>query len=358
MLEYIRERQNCWEYLKQLEIPIFIYGMGDGALKILSVFKKYKIPCAGFFASDEFVRGHYFEGHLVHKLSEIEGQVDDFAIVLAFAAGYRSLYDKVRELSGRHILLAPDVPVVTDSTPAEDLFTYEYCLAHAGQLDRVYNLLADEQSKIVFSDVLNFKISGRIDYLHRCTTEREEVYKNLCPLRQDEVFVDLGAYTGDTAEEFISACGGEYKKIYAFEPNRRNFRKMLGNLQGQREIELFCGGAWDSTGKLSFTEGEGRMSRADLSGKNSSVDCYAVDDVMSGATIIKMDVEGAERRAILGAKKNIAAGASVFSALYHRNEDIFDIPLLLHEINPKLKFFIRHHLYIPAWETNLYAIQR
>ena len=61
--------------------------------------EKYKIPVSGFFASDEFVRGHYFEQHKVHSLTEIEAILDDFVIVLAFAAGYPSLYQKINEIS-------------------------------------------------------------------------------------------------------------------------------------------------------------------------------------------------------------------------------------------------------------------
>ena len=117
----IKETQSCWEFLQNTDLPIFIYGMGDGALKILSVFEKYHIPTSGFFASDEFVRGHSFEGHLVHKLSQIEQLVDDFVIVLAFAAGYESLYKRVNSIAEKHLLLAPDVPVAGGG-----LFDYDY----------------------------------------------------------------------------------------------------------------------------------------------------------------------------------------------------------------------------------------
>ena len=122
MLDFITERTDCWDFLKSTDLPVFIYGMGDGALKIMSVFERYGIPIAGFFASDEFVRGHVFQGHLVHTLSQIEALIDDFVIVLAFAAGYQSLYDRINEIAKRHTLLAPDVPVAGDT-----LFTYEYC---------------------------------------------------------------------------------------------------------------------------------------------------------------------------------------------------------------------------------------
>ena len=142
MLDFIKEKTDCWEFLRSTELPIFIYGMGDGAEKILRVFDMYNIPTAGFFASDEFVRGHYFKGHLVHSLSQIEALIDDFIIVLAFGAGYESLYNRINDMAKRHTLLAPDVPVVGDG-----LFTYSYCMENADKLQKVYDLLADDISK-------------------------------------------------------------------------------------------------------------------------------------------------------------------------------------------------------------------
>ena len=80
-------------------------------MKILKVFNEYKIPLAGFFASDEFVRGHFFEGHKVHKLSEIEDAVKNFVIVLAFACGYESLIEKadIIHLSTIHVEVEGDI---------------------------------------------------------------------------------------------------------------------------------------------------------------------------------------------------------------------------------------------------------
>ena len=69
MISFIVEKQSCWDRLKAEKRQIFIYGMGDGALKIMSVFKQRNITVSGIFASDDFVRGHSFEGFKVHKLS-------------------------------------------------------------------------------------------------------------------------------------------------------------------------------------------------------------------------------------------------------------------------------------------------
>ncbi len=351
MLDFIKEKQDCWDFLRTTELPVFIYGMGDGALKIMRVFEQYKIPLAGFFASDEFVRGHTFEGHLVHTLSQIEALIDEFVIVLAFAAGYQSLYDRINEIAKRHILLAPDVPVA-----GEGLFTYGYCLENAEKIQSVYDMLADEKSRQAYADVINFKISGKIDYLNGCTTPKEEIYSEIIRLGDDEVFVDLGAYNGDTVQEFTEACGGNFRHAYAFEPNPKNFRKLVKNLPEDERITLFNGAAWSRNGTIEFSANEGRMSRANGAGKTVEIPTYAIDEaVKEQATVIKLDVEGAEREAILGAKRHIEGGAKLLCSLYHRNEDMFELPLLIKGINPRLKFYVRHQLYIPAWETNLYC---
>ena len=99
------------------------------------------------------------------------------------------------------------------------------------------------------------------------------------------------------------------------------------------------------------------MSRENGSGKTVEIPVLAVDEAVSeNVTVLKLDVEGGEREAILGARRHIENGAKILCSLYHRNEDMFDLPLLIKSINPELKFYVRHQLYIPAWETNLYCV--
>lgn len=352
MLDFITEKTDCWEFLKNTDLPVFIYGMGDGALKIMRVFEQYGIPLAGFFASDEFVRGHTFQGHLVHTLSQIEALIDDFVIVLAFAAGYQSLYERINEIAKRHTLFAPDVPVA-----GEGLFTYAYCLENAEKIQAVYDMLADEKSRHTYANVINFKISGKIEYLNNCTSPKEEVYSSIIPLGDNEVFADLGAYNGDTAAEFITACGGKFRHLYAFEPNPKNFRKLTKNLPEDERITLLNAAAGRENSTVKISANEGRMSRENGSGKTVEIPVLALDEaVQENVTVLKLDVEGAEREAVLGAKRHIANGAKILCSLYHRSEDMFELPLLIKSINPELKFYVRHQLYIPAWETNLYCV--
>ena len=352
MLSFITEKQSCWDRLKAEKRPIFIYGMGDGALKIMSVFRERDIAVSGIFASDDFVRGHSFEGFRVHKLSEIEEMVDDFVVVLAFAAGYQDIVDKIHALAAKPPLYVPDVPVAGGG-----LFTYEYCIQNAEKIQLVYDSLADDYSRKVYANIINFKISGKIEYLSAVTSSKADIYHKIIKPTHAEVYVDLGAYNGDTIRELLEFTNGTYHSIYALEPDKKNFKKLAKFVDGMKHVYAYNAAAWCTDTSLPFAAKAGRQSAINASSDNF-VAARSVDSILENkyATIIKMDVEGFEREAIWGASQTISHySPKLMVALYHRNEDIFEIPLLIKSLNPNYKLYIRHQLYIPAWETNLYA---
>ena len=74
------------------------------------------------------------------------------------------------------------------------------------------------------------------------------------------------------------------------------------------------------------------------------------------ATLIKMDVEGAELQALRGAKQTLQKyKPKLLVACYHREEDLFRLPLLIKDLNPEYQLYFRKHPYIPAWEINIFA---
>lgn len=349
--DYFLNLPSYIDTLRQTVLPIFIYGMGDGCLKLLDIFKRYSIPCAGIFASDEFVRDKVFEGHKIHRLSEIESAVDDFIIALAFGAGYQSLIQKIDSLYSRRRLIVPDMPVVGGG-----LFTKEYMLEHFDELSKVYSLLADEQSRLVYRSLIEYKITGDIKVLKACESKPDEAY-SLLDLGENEVYSDLGAYTGDTIAEFIYHTQGRYSKIYAVEPNARNFRKLSENTHGLENIVLKNAAVGDHDGTITVTKGGGRMIRKAQSGVD--IPLIKLDTLLNGekCTYIKYDVEGSEAEAISGSEFSIKMYRPKLNvALYHRTEDIFSIPLYINSLLPESRLFIRHFPYYPAWDTNLYVL--
>ena len=103
---------SLWDHLAETSKPIIIYGMGDGAQKILDVCSLKNVKISGFMASDDFVRGHSFAGFEVKKLSDIERQFGDCIILVAFGTHIDEVIQRIIAISDRHELYAPDVPVI------------------------------------------------------------------------------------------------------------------------------------------------------------------------------------------------------------------------------------------------------
>lgn len=351
-LNYFLSLNSYIGILKSSDEPIFIYGMGDGCLKVLKIFDEYSIPCAGIFASDEFVRDKVFMGHKIRRLSEIEEMVERFTVVLAFGAGYRSLMDKIDDIAKHHRLIVPDMPVIGDG-----LFTKDYLKSNFDKLNRVYELLADEQSRYCYEKLIEFKITGDIKCLKDCETSPDEVFESVLAVNENEIYADLGAYTGDTVLQLLEYTKGSYDKIYAIEPNARNSRKLRENTSALDNITVIQAAAGDKDGKITVSKGGGRMIHRSDSG--IEIDSVRLDTVLDGkpCTYIKYDVEGSESDAINGSYKTITEYApKLCAAIYHRTQDIFDIPLRIHSLRPDYSLYVRHFPYYPAWDTNVYAV--
>ncbi len=354
MITKLLEAPSLWETLSQCQKPIVLYGMGDGADKLLTACSRFDIPIAGVFASDNFVRGQQFHQWQVKTMAALEAELGDFVVLLAFATSRPQVLAQVDAVAKRHTLYAPDLPVCGDI-----LFTRQYLQNRQQDAQRVYQLLADEPSRQVYLDILRYKLSGDIQYLYRCHSPKETVWTELLSPTQAEFFVDCGAYTGDTVEEFLVQCSGEYAGILALEPDRRNFKKLLQTVSTLDPKKVSCHnlGVWSHQDTLLFAHKSGRQAALSTQGIPTPVN--SIDNLLDGraATLIKYDVEGAETQALLGSRNTIQNHSPrlVVSA-YHRSEDLFDLPLLIHQLNPSYRLYLRHHPYIPAWDTNLYAI--
>ena len=137
MLSWITEKQDVWQRLQSCNKPVVVYGMGDGAVKILQVMQRYGIRPAAMFASDDFARGNSFMGYTVGKLRDVQAVYDDFIIVLAFAVRDLPTIERIRALSQQYELVAPDVPVA-----GVELFNMEFVRRHEQDFLQVEQLLA------------------------------------------------------------------------------------------------------------------------------------------------------------------------------------------------------------------------
>ena len=217
-----------WEELKEAKLPIVLYGMGDGADRILAALAAHGLQAAGVFASDEFVRGQVFHSFPVLRYEEAKRRFGRMLVLLAFGTGLPSVLARIDQIAQEQTLLAPDFPVV-GNTP----FDRAFCEAHRAELETVHSRLADAQSRRVFEDLLAYKRSWQIPYLRRCETGPDEAYASILRLGPGETLVDLGAYKGDTVQEFVRWCP-DYRAIWAVEPDAYSFRRLTASTAGLR----------------------------------------------------------------------------------------------------------------------------
>lgn len=351
MIEKITDTP-LWEHLKNAQKPILLYGMGNGADMIIEVLDSLGLTFADTFASDGFVRGHSFHGKKVLSYSEAKEKYGDFITLMTFAVHDEETLNKVRQMSEEGEFYSPTVPIAS-----KELFTYNYLKENDALFEKTYGMLADEESKKAFLNVLKFKISGKTEYLFETMYEKKRLYEDILMLSGDEIILDLGAYDGDTIREFLEVTKGSYKKIIAFEPDEKNFKKLERKTADLENIERYNLGAWDKKETLFFAKKGGRNSHKDESGvpvNFDSVDNTVKDDV----TFIKMDIEGAEMKALEGAKETIKRCLpKLYVCAYHRNEDLFTLPFKIKELDENYKIYFRHHPYVPAWEANFYAVR-
>ncbi|MCI9405711.1 MAG: FkbM family methyltransferase [Oscillospiraceae bacterium] len=357
MLKPLLALPTCWERLQQTKKPIVLYGMGNGADRILHQLDRLGVAVQDFFASDTFVRGHSFHGKRVKRLAEIQDLYGDFVIVTAFAVQDAPTMAAILELARQYELYAPDVPVA-----GENLFDRAFLRDNLPEAEKALSLLADRRSRQIYQDLIAYKLTGQVDDLVRTASPRDEAFSSLVQLGPEESYADLGAYSGDTIQEFLQRTGGQFSRIFAMEPDPKNYRKlcrraeMLGIFPDSR-VRLWNLAAWDDRACLTFAPKAGRSSAVADAGRKvlaNSLDNLIGQDPV---TFLKMDVEGSESQAILGAANAIRRHRpKLMISAYHRSEDLFALPLQIQRIQPGYRLYLRRFPYIPAWEINLIGI--
>lgn len=173
----------------------------------------------------------------------------------------------------------------------------------------------------------------------------------------DEIIVDAGAYDGTTALQFLEWGKDRVKHIYSFEFDPNNAAKCEENLKPYADkITLIKKGTWDKDGITYTSAGGGASSRINFRG-STQVQLASIDSELAGVpvTFIKMDVEGAELKSLMGAKNTIIKNHPRLAiCVYHKPEDIYEIPGYILSLVPEYKFYLRHYD-TKHWETVLYA---
>lgn len=360
------DEASFWRRLPKLakDKPVVLYGMGNGADKLLCQLAKMAIEPAGIFASDEFVRGQSYANMKVLTYGAAKARFGEMLILICFGSEQPEVLQNMYRIAAEQQVYAPHLPLF-----GAGLFNEEFAAQYYNELQEAAAVWADRESRRVYGDYLRYLWTGRISYLRQVTSPREDAWGRLS-LSHEECYLDLGAYDGDTVRYFCQMTRGKWQQIWALEPDPKNFIKLqkgLADIPNCCALQVAAGG---SSELRLFADKAGRSSALwfpeDLlntkTTKLTKLPTMNLDDLLreqlgTPPTLIKLDVEGAEEEVLCGAAKLLAEyKPKLILAAYHRTEDIFRLPLLLKRLNPEYRLYLRHHPYVPGWETNIYAI--
>ncbi len=344
------EQKSVWETLAEANVPVIMYGTGNGADKVFEHFARLGVKVSGVAASDGFVRERTFHGFKVRPVSDFEKEYGDFTVIVAFGSSRPEVIGNIKNLALRRRVLVPCVPVA-----GSDIFDRERAGKDIEKINAARELLYDEESRRVYDGVLDFMFTGRLGSLFGVESAQSEAYENIIKLGKEECYVDIGAYRGDTVERFLTMTGGEYAHIVAAEPDTKSFNKLMLACGGLENFTAVNAAVTGVDGEVGFYDYAGRQSAV---GGEKTVKSVTLKTLCGdiAPTYIKIDAEGCEREILEGGRAVIAGNLPAMEiAAYHRTADIYELPLLLHEIAPQLKIHLRHHPYIPAWDTLIYC---
>ena len=248
---------------------------------------------------------------------------------------------------------------VDRKTPTKSmLYAEKYFAGHQSELDEIAGFFADGLSKEIYFSVINYRKTHNPKDVPFFSKNDQYFVRDIVPLTESEVFIDCGAYDGDTMKDFIKATKGMYQSIVCFEPVEE-FHKRLEKHGKNKRVTAIRAGVYKESTTLQFNAQAGKGSSISSDAQNTiSVPVLAIDDVPEchDATFIKMDVEGSELDALKGAKQTILRNKPKLAVcLYHRSKDFIDIPKWIHNLVPEYKLYVRHHSF-SVNETVLYAI--
>jgi FkbM family methyltransferase len=183
--------------------------------------------------------------------------------------------------------------------------------------------------------------------------------QGLVPLSQNEVFVDCGAYDGDTIAEFRKLTADQFSRVVAFEPDLGNFTALQSGVNSDPRITLhpYATGARRET--LRFARGGGVASHVSSTG-TCEIEAITLDEALDGITptYIKFDIEGSEADALEGGRETIARHRPKMAVcLYHRPDHLWSIPLRLNDLLPNSRFSLRTYA-SDGFECVCYCIPR
>ena len=227
-----------------------------------------------------------------------------------------------------------------------------------------YNSLADQSSKREICGQLLWRYWLDQAALSPALDPRGTYFPmDLLSPSDREVFVDCGAFNGDTLSSFAEHWGGKFRHAFCFEPdpaNRAALSFAVASMRLADRVTTLPYAVGNLNGAVSFSSTGSAGSHLTAAGGPGAISCRRLDDIEWPLvpTYIKMDIESAEPEALAGAGELLRRHQPVLAVCtYHRSEHLWQIPNLIRSMVPEYRLFLRRYAE-DCWEGVCYAIPK
>ena len=225
--------------------------------------------------------------------------------------------------------------------PSHDRKALAWIASHGSDLEEICNRLSDRESRIEFRGQIMWRWRLDSGDLPKSRNIEDLYFPPFIRHLSDEVFLDGGAYRGETTQEFIRRWS-EFSLIWACEPDPENFTYLEAACTRADIRPLHCALS-DVTGQIRLCA-LGTMSSTISADGRCVVEGRIIDDFSPPPTYIKLDVEGAEMSVLRGSVNTIKDVRPVLAiCAYHRATDLWEIPQFLFGVCEKYRFYLRRY---------------
>lgn len=340
--------------------PVALYGAGYGGLMFLELLRSRGVEPVCLLDSAPHKQGRTIMGVPVYRPDRVH--VESAVVVvclLSMGEAYRQIRARMIELGCRgvcHLYELREDRALFEKQPLLISPDRDLLWANRERLYQVSRLLEDSWSRRVLAGILRFLWGSLDEPIPSLPMEEQYFAEDVYRLREDEIFVDCGAHTGEIMRQFFRRCQGRFAAYWAFEPDGQNCARIEEACPEayRRQVQIRRVALGDQPCVIRVRNYDGNNSVIREDGE-AEAPCAPLDSFALHPTLLKIDVEGWESRLLWGAKRTICQDRPVVAiAVYHRERDFWELPLLLKEWVPEYRFYLRSYLNVA--ETVLYAI--
>lgn len=348
---YTNDENELLRNLTNIKEKVYLFGGGRICSRFLNGLTDI-VKFTGIFDNDPTRVGNKINGIEILPLELLNNISKESVFIITFYPGYaRDIIQQLKNKGFTRIIFYAEL--VKDIELSKDM-PYIFTDDEKNKISIVRTWL-DEKSLAIYDSIIEKRKNGTTNYSDIMDYQNEQYFDlSIVKFDENEVFIDGGAYTGDTLKYFIQYCP-KFEKYYCFELDNKNFEKLYQYANQFPNVECINAGLGDKEEIVNFNASK-LESKICNHGDNKAKIVTIDNTVNEKVSFIKLDVEGYEIKTILGALNTIKKYRPKLAiSIYHNVSDLWEIPIMIKNEVPEYKIHIRH--YTPEkYDTVMYAI--